>query len=94
MADYLVKRAAEILDYPFDWTAALAAGESISTVATSVSPVEAGGLAIDSGGTTHTNNIASPVVSGGVRGHVYELISTVTTDQGRTDQQRRTILTI
>jgi len=92
--DFLTKNAAEVLDFPFDWTSALQSGETISTAASSVSPSETGGLAIDSGGSTVTSNIVSPICSGGLRGRRYQLICSIVTNQGRTNEQRRSIVII
>lgn len=91
MVDYLLKRAGEDLDYPFDWSSALADGESISSVTTTITPQETDGLTVDSGGSSAPNDIAAPLLSGGVAGHVYRVVSEIQTDQGRTDQDERVI---
>lgn len=90
--NYLRKIAGEVLDYPFNWAASLAAAESISTVATTIDPVETGGVVVDSGGAAHVSNIVSPVLSGGISGHRYVVECTITTNQGRTDKQQRTLI--
>lgn len=92
--DYLLKHSGEALDYPFDWTSALASGETISSTSTSVDPVETGGLAIDSGGGAETSGgsgVVAPVCSAGIAGRRYLLTNEIVTSQGRTDRQERVI---
>lgn len=92
--DYLVKHAIEVLDYPFDWSSVLQAGEAITSATTSIDPVEAGGLTIDSGGTVVVSNVVTPILSGGIAGRRYVVRSTILTDQGRADVQERTIVIV
>ncbi len=71
-----------VLDWAFDWSRWLAAGETIT--GTPVVTVDAG-LTKDSQSNTGTR--VTVWVSGGTRGTTYKVACRVTTDQGRTDER-------
>lgn len=85
------KRAAEVLDYTFDWSTNewLESSETISTS----SWVAATGVTVDSDSNTTTT--ATIWVSGGTSGQTYKLTNTITTSNSpsRTGQ-REMFLTI
>ena len=70
------------LDYKFDWSGWLAAGESISTYSLAVSSTDL---------TNSTNSADSDTVtmwlSGGVVGETYEAACKIVTDSSRTDER-------
>lgn len=87
-----VKPALAILDWPIDWSALLASGETISSSQWAISPAESGGLSVKSGSAAIAEATTSCLVEGGVPGHVYELTNTIATSDGRTDCRTVTIV--
>ena len=77
-----------VLDYSWDWTAWLAAGESI-TSHTVVVPAE---LTLDSSA-ADTGHVTA-WISGGVNRGDYEVTCRITTDQGRTDDRSIMLLVL
>ena len=69
------------LDYSFDWTNLLQAGESLVSSSWLV-PV-----ALTASRNQLVSNITSVFVSGGVVDHVYHIVNTITTNTGRTDSK-------
>ncbi len=69
------------LDYNFDWTEWLQAGEVISVSTMTVTS----GLGVDS--SSHTSTSATAWLIGGTAGKSYKLVNEITTNQGRTDQR-------
>jgi len=86
MADFR-KDPADVLDYIFNWTKYLAAGESIDSYELSIT----GGGVIDSH--SEANNIITAFVSGGTLGKIITLSCKITTDSSpaRTKVQSITI---
>ena len=76
-----------VLDYAQDWTAWLAAAETISTVTVTA----AAGLTVAPGPTPPAPVAAAGVVTywltGGTEGQVYAVTVHITTNQGRTDDR-------
>lgn len=70
-----------VLDYRFDWSSWLAASETISTSAMTVSA----GLTKDS--ESNTTTTATVWLSGGAEGTRYTVQNRITTNQGRTDDR-------
>lgn len=70
-----------VLDYAWDWTAWLSAGETIASF--SVQPVD--GITIDS--TSLTASVVTAWISGGTVGTRYRLTCRITTSAGRTDDR-------
>lgn len=70
-----------VLDYVFDWSSWLSAGETISTATFTVET----GLTKDS--ESNTSTTAKVWLSGGTVGERYMITSRVTTNQGRTDDR-------
>ncbi|WDI31605.1 hypothetical protein PUV54_00155 [Hyphococcus flavus] len=94
-AQFLLKRADESLDYPFDWSQVLQDSETIEAVETTIEPVEAGGLVVTSGGDEVTQDnaqIVQPFLSGGIKGRRYVVRNKITTNYSRIDIQQRTII--
>ena len=77
-----------VLDYAQDWSAWLAAGETISTATATASGT---GLVVGSGPTPPAVAIVAGVVtywlSGGTVGTAYDVVVHITTSQGRTDDR-------
>lgn len=73
------------LDYKWDWTAWLAAAETIDTVTWIVPD------GITEGDTTHTDSTATIWLSGGTLGESYEITCRITTNQDRIDDRTRRI---
>lgn len=84
-----VKDPEAVLEYTVDWDdLALESGETISTSAWAVSPAESPGLEVASSPSpSNTDGTATAWVTGGVVGHVYRLVNTITTSLGRTYEQ-------
>jgi hypothetical protein len=83
-----LKDPGAVLDYSEDWTSYLAAGETIST---SSWVVKGGDAALVIGATILNGNVCTAFVSAGTKGQVYELVNTITTNQGRTDARSWTV---
>lgn len=79
------KDPGEVLDYSFDWSSWLEAGETISTSTVSVSS----GINLDSQSNTSTR--ATVVLSGGSSGVPYSIKDTITTSLSRTAVRSITI---
>lgn len=71
-----------VLDYDFDWSKWLSAGESITGTPVFTVPVD---LTVTS--QTNTASVAKVWLSGGVLGETYTIECEITTDQGRTDER-------
>ena len=69
------------LDYGFDWTQWLAAGENISI---STWDIDSG---LTPSGAQVISNVTSVLVTGGVAGISYKLKNTITTTDGRVDSR-------
>ncbi len=79
---FVLKSPASVLDWGVDWE--LAEGETITGSEWSVSPVEAGGMAVVAGSPAIAGAVTSCLMQGGVFRHVYTLANTITTSAGRT----------
>jgi len=78
---FIEKRSAEILTVGFSFDSPeLASGETIASSASTRTPVEVGGLAIDS--EDNTTSEVSVVISGGVDGNEYQVNIVATTTDG------------
>lgn len=88
MGEYWLKDPGATLDYRVDWGAVLADGVTLSQSMWAVEPVEAGGLAADSGAIG--GSAASVRLSGGVSGHLYRVTNRVIFSDGSSDE--RTLL--
>lgn len=75
------KDASDVLSYTMNWASTLATSETISTSV--MTP--ATGLTKDS--ESNTTTAATIWVSGGTDGTSYEVVNTITTNQGRTYQR-------
>lgn len=82
-----VKPSGAKLDYPITYD--LAAGETISLSAWSVSPSGTGAPVVSA--EAINGAVTSCLVAGGVSGRVYELVNAITTSHGRDDQRTITI---
>jgi len=74
----------------FDFTSELAIGETINSqtvVATTYSGTDASPSSIISGSASSSGAVVSQKVTGGVLGVMYELLCTITTSLGQTQQQ-------
>lgn len=69
------------LDYAFDWSSWLAAGETITTPTVTAET----GLTLDS--SSEAAGIVTAWVSGGTAGNNYTLACRITTSAGRTDER-------
>lgn len=73
------------IDYRVDWGAAYL-GDALITASTwSVSPEQAGGLAVAA--TSHDGRSASATLTGGVAGATYALVNRVTLSNGEIDER-------
>lgn len=77
----IIKAPTSELDWPISYT--LAAGETISGSTWTVSPVEAGGMAVKGGTPSITGSVTACILTGGNFRQIYEVTNTVTTSQGR-----------
>lgn len=83
------KLAGETISLPFDFTAKLASGETISTqavVAAVYSGVDASPASLISGLATSSGSTVSQNITGGVLGTIYYVTCTITTSLGLTKQ--------
>jgi len=81
-----IKDPGASLDYRFDWAGSyLESGETIISSSFSMSPIEAGGLAITA--TNFDTSASWAIVTGGIVHHTYTLTCTIETDQGRLDER-------
>ena len=81
MANAFAKDPHAVLDYSWDWTAWLAASETISTATVTV----AGSVVVDS--TVLASPVVTAWVSGGTAGDTDSLTCRITTSDGRTDDR-------
>lgn len=72
-----------VLDYTFDWSAWLAASETISAHTVAV----ADGITLDS--EAEVDGVVTVWLSGGTAGTRYAVACLITTNQGRTDERTR-----
>lgn len=77
----IVKSPVSVRDVAARW--ALADGETITDSAWSVSPAEAGGLAVVPGTGAIEDDVTGCQVSGGLFRRVYQLVGTITTSRGQ-----------
>jgi len=78
---FIEKRTSEILTVGFSFDSPeLTTGETISSSATTRTPIEVGGLAINS--ESNTTSDVSVVISGGVDGNEYQVKVLATTSDG------------
>lgn len=82
---FLLKDPAAVLDYSIDWGAEYLGDDLISTSEWSVSPAESGGVTI--AGSDFDAKIATVKAAGGIAGHIYRLINSVTIESGRSDSR-------
>lgn len=75
------KDVSDVVSYTMTWTSTLATSETIST--STMTP--ASGLTKDS--ESNTTTAATIFVSGGTDGIAYDVVNTITTNQGRTYQR-------
>jgi len=78
-----IKDPDSVLDYKFDWSSWLDAGETI-TVSTVTTPA---GIIKDSDSITDTNTSVTVWLSGGIAGVNYKIANKITTSAGRTDER-------
>lgn len=76
-----------IVDYEFDWSTWLAAGDTISTATVTADA----GLTVDSSEISSGSAVVKFWLSGGTAGRFYRLSCRVTTAQSRTDVRTRSI---
>lgn len=77
-----------VLDYTIDWSAWLPPGDTIvDAVATSSAPDK---LVVDS--TSHTTDETTVWLSGGEVGQTYDVVTHITTNDGREDDRTITIV--
>lgn len=84
MIQVFVKRPDEVLDYVIDFTRWLSTGDTIQSVAGTVSSTESGTVAIDS--TSHDEATATAFVSAGIDGETATVTLQVVTALGRTKE--------
>lgn len=87
MASRFTKDPSAVLDYKFDWSSWLAAGETIST--RTVTP--ATGITVDSSSITDTNTSVTVWLSGGTAETEYTIACKIVTSAARTDERTLTI---
>lgn len=80
MSSY-IKDPDAVLDYLFDWSAWLSAGETIQTSAVTAEA----GITVDSD--TNTTTATTVWLSGGTVGESYQITNRIVTNQGRTDDR-------
>lgn len=78
----LLKDPDAVLDYSIDWGAEYLGDDLIATSDWSVSPAESGGVTI--AGADFDAKLATVKAAGGVAGHVYRLINSLTMESGAT----------
>jgi len=82
----LLKDPGAVLDYAVDWGAQyLGQGDMIAESGWSVTPDEAGGVAV--AGSSFLDRVATVNVCGGVPGRIYRLVNRVMTLSGRADER-------
>lgn len=83
--NYYLKNPGASLDYSFDWSPYVAAGQTIAASRWKVLPVEPGGV------TALVNSFASTTalveLTGGVAGRVYRITNQVNFSDGRADER-------
>ena len=88
-----VRDPQSVLDYVLDWSAWLAAGETIATVVLTTSPA---GLTVGAPApaTSNTTTTVTVWLSGGTVGQTYTIGCRITTSAGRTDERSITVTVI
>lgn len=81
----LLKDPGAALDYAVDWGAEYLSGDSLAQSAWEVSPVEPGGLTVVA--SSFDDRLASVTASGGVPGHLYQLVNSVVLASGLSDRR-------
>jgi hypothetical protein len=81
MDNRFIKDTAAVLDYKWDWTDWLAAGETIVTSVVTTTD----GLTIDS--QSHTNTTVTVWLSGGTDANTYLVSCDIVTNQSRTEER-------
>ena len=84
-----IKAPGAVLDWPISWS--LSDSETISTSIWEVSPVEAGGVAVQGGSPAIAGTVTSCLLSGGIFRRRYVVTNRITTNQGRTLEQTVTL---
>ena len=84
-----IKAPAAVLDWPISWQ--LSTGETITGSSWSVSPAEAGGVAVVPGSPAITASVTSCLLAGGLFRRVYVVTNRIITNQGRTLEQTVTL---
>lgn len=82
----------EVLDFTFDFTSKLAAGETISTktvTATVYSGTDSNPSGIITGAATHSGKVVTQRVSNATIGVIYQLLCQITTSAGQTINKAR-----
>lgn len=79
----LLKDPAAVLDYSIDWGAEYLGDDLIASSEWSVSPDESGGVTV--AGSDFDAKVATVKAAGGLAGHVYRLVNSVTMGSGRSD---------
>lgn len=77
------------VDYAIDWAPGFLGDQTIAQSAWSVTPAEAGGIALDTASFAPTRAVAT--LTGGVAGHVYSVTNLVTLSDGRIDRRSITL---
>jgi hypothetical protein len=77
------------VDYAIDWAPGYLDGQTIASSNWSVSPAEAGGIAVDEASFDLTR--AAATLSGGIAGHIYSVSNRVTLSDGRSDNRSITL---
>ena len=84
MAHYLKSPGGQ-LDYSIDWAAGYLDSANVVTSSWSVTPVEAGGLAVLA--QSSTGNRVTVTLTGGTAGHVYAVQNVSSFSDGRIDER-------
>jgi len=87
MPQTFIKDPSAVLDYKFDWSAWLAAGETISTRTVTVGT----GITKDSDAITDAGESVTVWLSGGTHGVDYSVTARIVTSLSRTDERTITI---
>jgi hypothetical protein len=82
---YYLKTPGGQLDYSIDWAAGYLDSQTITTSFWTITPVEAGGLALLAD--TRTEGRATATLTGGVPGHVYAVSNRAIFSDGRSDER-------
>ncbi len=82
---YYLKTPVGQLDYSIDWAAGYLDSQSITASFWTITPVEAGGLAVQAD--TRTAGRVTATLTGGVSGHVYAVSNRAIFSDGRIDER-------